>query len=138
MNSAGATGPVEVAAGIVVSHGRVLLCHRSADRSWYPNVWDLPGGHLEPGERPQSALVRELREELGIVVAEPATPEFSRLVTSDFDMRVWIVTEWDGTPVNASPGEHDRVAWTSPGVVATLPLAHPRYPSLIADALASR
>ena len=138
MNGNGVPGPVEVAAGIVVSHGRVLLCHRSADRAWYPNVWDLPGGHLEAGERPESALVRELREELGIVVAEPTTPEFSRLVTSDLDMRVWIVTEWTGTPVNASPGELDRVAWTSPGVVATLPLAHPRYPSLIADALAVR
>ena len=109
MNGNGVPGLVEVAAGIVVSHGRVLLCHRSADRAWYPNVWDLPGGQLEAGERPESALVRELREELGIVVAEPATPEFTRLVTSDFDMKVWIVTEWEGTPVN---GPHaSTIGW---------------------------
>ncbi|GID92165.1 NUDIX hydrolase [Amorphoplanes digitatis] len=43
---------------------RVLLCHRSPQRRWYPDVWDLPGGHVEPGEPPGAALARELREEL--------------------------------------------------------------------------
>lgn len=41
---------VQVVPGLVRGDGRVLLCHRQADRASYPNVWDLPGGHIEPGE----------------------------------------------------------------------------------------
>jgi len=50
---------------------RVLLCHRSAQRSRSPDVWDLPAGHVEPGELPGVSLVRELRQELGIDIAPP-------------------------------------------------------------------
>jgi hypothetical protein len=51
-----------VVAGLLVEAGLVLLCHRSANRRWYPNVWDLPGGHVEKGETPANTLVRELHE----------------------------------------------------------------------------
>ena len=56
----------EVVAGLLVRDGRVLLCHRFAGRQWFPDVWDLPGGHVECGEPPINALARELEEELGI------------------------------------------------------------------------
>jgi len=127
--------PVEVVAGIVVDGGRVLLCHRSAARTWYPDVWDLPGGHRERGEPPARALVRELEEELGIVIEEPSGPEFRHLRTGKFDMRVWIVTRWAGSPTNASPEEHDEVAWMSAQELSGLPLAHHSYPFMIAQAL---
>ena len=55
------------AAGILIHDLKILLAKRSASRAFYPSVWDLPGGHLEAGESPQTALVRELKEELGIV-----------------------------------------------------------------------
>jgi 8-oxo-dGTP pyrophosphatase MutT (NUDIX family) len=57
-----------VATAILRSRDRVLLCHRRADRAWYPDVWDLPGGHVEPEGSPREALIRELKEELGIDV----------------------------------------------------------------------
>ncbi len=126
----------QVVAGIVIRHAQVLLCHRSPDRAWYPDVWDLPGGHIAAGETPRHALVRELQEELGIVAAVPAGPEFARLRASDFDCRSWIVAEWVGTPANVSPGEHDDMAWWSLPAVPGLRLAHPDYPSLIRRALA--
>jgi 8-oxo-dGTP diphosphatase len=60
----------DVVGAVLVDRSRVLLCHRRPDRAWYPDVWDLPGGHLEPGESSLAALGRECREELGIDVLE--------------------------------------------------------------------
>jgi 8-oxo-dGTP pyrophosphatase MutT (NUDIX family) len=129
------SGADEVVAGILVRDGQVLLCHRTAGRKWYPDVWDLPGGHVEAEETVLGALVGELEEELGVVIKEPSGQEFSRLVTNEVDLRIWVIQEWIGTPVNASPNEHDHVEWFSSGAVAGLRLAHESYISLIAEAL---
>ena len=82
----------QIVAAIVVRDSRVLLCHQSADHQWYPDVWDLAGGHVEAGETPASTLVRELREELGVVIEEPAGPELALIVTGDFDLRIRLVS----------------------------------------------
>ena len=55
----------QVAVGIILANGRVLACQRRRNGS-YPLKWEFPGGKLENGEAPEAALVRELREELGI------------------------------------------------------------------------
>ena len=134
---AGTTDPSdaahEVVAALLVRDGRVLLCHRSAGRSWYPDVWDLPGGHVEAGETPREALARELEEELSIL-AEPG-PEVASVVEAGLAMRIWLVEEWAGNPVNASPGEHDHLGWFSVSEAEELRLAHSSYLSLIRDTL---
>lgn len=48
--------------------GKVLLCKKPADRGVFPGQWGLPGGGIEPGERSEEALYRELWEELGVQV----------------------------------------------------------------------
>jgi 8-oxo-dGTP diphosphatase len=54
-----------VVAGVLEREGKILICRRRADQA-HPLKWEFPGGKLEPGESPESALIRELSEELGI------------------------------------------------------------------------
>ena len=73
-NSAECSPKARIVTALLRDGNRILLCHRSPRRRWYPDVWDLPGGHVEPGELPGAALARELREEHGIDVAAPSGP----------------------------------------------------------------
>jgi 8-oxo-dGTP diphosphatase len=54
-----------VVAGLILRDSRILVCQRRRDDS-HPLQWEFPGGKVEPGEIPEGALVRELREELGV------------------------------------------------------------------------
>ena len=112
-----------------------LLCHRSASRAWYPDVWNFPGGHIEDGETPSAALVRELHEELGIFISEPAQSAFAHLLGSDVDCLIWVIREWDGTPHIVSLSEHDDLGWWYPDAIGDLPLADETYRSLIERAV---
>jgi 8-oxo-dGTP diphosphatase len=134
MNDHKADGLHHVVAGLLVHADMVLLCHRSPSRRWHPNVWDLPGGHIEEDERPPRALVRELGEELGIVIPEPVDPPLAHLRHPDFDCRIWVVREWTGSPHLASD-EHDDFAWWPPGAIVDLPLAAEDYRPLLRHAV---
>jgi len=100
--SADDSGPVRIVTAVLRDGDRVLLCHRSAGRRWYPDVWDLPGGHVEEGEYPKESLVRELREELGITAPEPSSPPMHEIRTATFDMQIWLIDRWTGTPRRTS------------------------------------
>jgi 8-oxo-dGTP diphosphatase len=126
----------DVVAGLLVRDGRVLLCHRAPDREWYPDVWDLPGGHIEDGEVPGAALVRELTEELDVRVTVPDAP-IVEVTDDDAGLRltVWRIDAWQGEPTNGSPDEHDELGWFTPAELTGLALAHPSYPELLRAAL---
>jgi 8-oxo-dGTP pyrophosphatase MutT (NUDIX family) len=57
--------PRQVVGALVVDNGRAFVIRRSPDRQLFPGSWDVPGGHVEPGETNVSALARELEEETG-------------------------------------------------------------------------
>ncbi|MEV0895209.1 NUDIX domain-containing protein [Actinoplanes sp. NPDC049802] len=105
----------EIVTGALVSEGRVLLVHRSPNRRVYPNVWDLPGGHIDPGETELAALTRELREELGVQIGAGSAIHLCRFNIGRDEESVrfsaWLVGEWKGTPANAAPDEHDEIRW---------------------------
>ena len=101
--------------GAVIKDGGVLLVHRSPSRRFYPDVWDLFGGHVEEGECLEEALSREALEELGIEVLalrwlgqvyDPVEPAV---------VHVYAVSSWEGEPVNAAPVEHTEVRWFDAG-----------------------
>ncbi|WP_076261364.1 NUDIX domain-containing protein [Intrasporangium flavum] len=124
--------PIAVAA--LVRDGHVLLVHRHPSRRWYPDCWDLVGGHVEPGESPDRAVVRECREEIGVLVHDPL-PFPMPVEDPTLDVHAFLVTRWDGEPVNVAPEEHDDLRWFRPGELADLDLAHPRALSSILRAV---
>jgi 8-oxo-dGTP pyrophosphatase MutT (NUDIX family) len=123
-----------VAAGLLRRRGRGLLVHRAPTRRWYPDCWDLPGGHIEAGETPDAALRRELFEELGVAAVVAGAP-FAQVQGTDFRMDVWVVDEWDAEPANLAPAEHDAFAWLNHREMTTLSLADARLPALFEAAL---
>ena len=116
--------PTSISMAALVRDGLVLLVHRHPSRRWYPDCWDLVGGHVESGELPQQAVSRECLEELGVQVHDPVPIP---MVVSDrgLDVHAFLVTRWDGEPVNAAPEEHDDLRWFRPSDLTNLTLAHP-------------
>lgn len=113
-----------IATAALVRAGRILLVHRHPDRQWYPDCWDLVGGHIEPGESPEDAVRRECQEEIGVDVGEvrPLAIDFP---DPTIDMHGFVVTDWVGEPANVAPEEHDDLRWFSrdelPGLVLAAP-----------------
>jgi len=134
-----------IVAAMIVQSDRILLGRRSPGRAFYPNVWDLFGGHVEPGERPDQSLVRELQEELGITSTQwmdlgtimESVPEHDEIPSNDLIVQLYKVTDWVGTPLNRQPQEHSTIQWFSYAEAIQLDLAHPVYPRLFARYLRS-
>lgn len=99
-------------------------------------MWDFPGGHVESGESPESALRRELREELDIDIEIPGSTPDHRVVSGQLDMRLWILYRWSGTPTNSAPNEHELIAWFTLADARNLVLAQESYLAIVEQVLA--
>jgi 8-oxo-dGTP diphosphatase len=88
-----------VAVALVDADDRVLIAQRPEGKQ-FAGLWEFPGGKLEPGERPEDALIRELREELGIEVKAAclAPLTFASHTYADFHllMPLFVCRRWDG------------------------------------------
>ncbi|WP_353950090.1 NUDIX domain-containing protein [Knoellia sp. S7-12] len=128
------TTQISIAVAALVRDGRVLLVHRRPSRRWYPNCWSLVGGHVESGESLHRAVSRECLEELGVHVHDPV-PISLTIDDPTLDMHAFLVTRWEGEPVNAEPEEHDDLRWFRPNDLADLKMAHPESLPSIRGAL---
>jgi 8-oxo-dGTP diphosphatase len=111
-----------VAAALVDGEGRVLLQRRAPGRAM-AGLWEFPGGKVEPDERPEAALVRELEEELGISVEIGALAP-AAFASADNQGRhmlllLYLCREWDGEPRAL---DAEALAWVQPRAMASLPM----------------
>jgi 8-oxo-dGTP diphosphatase len=98
---------VVAAVALVDADGRVLVSKRPAGKQ-LAGLWEFPGGKVEAGERPETALIRELREELAIDVTEAclAPLTFASHTYDDFHllMPLYVCRRWRGL-VRAAEGQ---------------------------------
>jgi len=102
-------------------HHEVLLFLRDAIKQIpYPNMWDIPGGHIEPGESPKECIIREMKEEI-----EYNLQDFSLFSVTEFDNRreytFWKKEEFDlkKTPLN----EGQCLKWFTYAEICSIKLA---------------
>jgi 8-oxo-dGTP diphosphatase len=102
------------ACALVDRDGRVLLARRPEGRP-LAGLWEFPGGKLNDGETPEAALIRELREELGVNTdASCLAPiAFASYDSGDFHllMPLFVCRKWSG---QAKPHEHQELRWVKP------------------------
>jgi len=100
-----------VACALVDPDNRVLIAQRPQGKA-LAGLWEFPGGKLEPGERPEATLIRELNEEIGITVREAclAPLTFASHAYDDFHllMPLYICRRWEG---NVVAREGQNLAW---------------------------
>ena len=105
------TNVVEVVAAVIERNGLILIGQRKP-RGRHGLKWEFPGGKVEPGEAPRAALVRELREELGIEaqIGEEIEQYDFRYVTGAVTRLMFFrVTEFTGEPENL---DFAQIAWS--------------------------
>ena len=99
------------AAALVDVDGRVLICQRPPGKP-LAGLWEFPGGKVEPGETPETCLIRELEEELGVRVTRACLAPFV-FASHDYDsfhllMPLFLVRRWEGM---VSARHHQALAW---------------------------
>ena len=111
-----------VACALVDADNRVLIAQRPEGKQ-LAGLWEFPGGKLDPGERPEDALIRELAEELGITVRAAclAPLTFASHAYDDFHllMPLYVCRRWEGT---ATGREGQKLAWVRPAKLRDYPM----------------
>ncbi len=111
-----------VAAALVDSDGRVLIARRPEGKQ-LAGQWEFPGGKVEQGETPEAALIRELEEELGIVVKTACLAPFvfasHTYETFHLLMPLYLIRRWEG---EAEAREHSALKWVKPHAMRDYPM----------------
>ncbi len=118
---------IEVVGAVIVERGRIYCTKRGPGN--LEGYWEFPGGKLEPGESPEAALAREIREELGCTVRVG-----SRVVTTEheYDFAVIVLTTFycELTIGEPSLSEHTDSVWLAPQQLDTLMWAPADVPAV--------
>ena len=113
---------VVAACALIDADGRVLIAQRPQGKSM-AGLWEFPGGKVEPGEQPEQCLIRELKEELGIIVREEclAPLTFASHSYPDFHllMPLYVCRRWEGI---VTAQEQQALKWVRPGELKNYPM----------------
>jgi 8-oxo-dGTP diphosphatase len=111
-----------VACALVDADRRVLIAQRPQGKA-LAGLWEFPGGKVESGERPETTLIRELHEEIGIAVKEaclaPLTFASHRYETFHLLMPLYICRRWDGEVIAR---EGQNLAWVRANKLRDYPM----------------
>ena len=111
-----------VAAALIDADGRVLLAQRPKGKA-LEGLWEFPGGKVDTGEGPEDALIRELKEELGITVkADCLAPlTFASHAYDDFHllMPLYVCRRWEGF---VQPLDGQGLKWVRPKDLRSYPM----------------
>ena len=111
-----------VACALVDADRRVLIAQRPQGKQ-LAGLWEVPGGKIEPGETPEAALIRELREELDIETQQAclAPLSFASHTYDDWHlmMPLYVCRKWQGTPLAR---EHSQLKWVRPQMLREYPM----------------
>ncbi|MGK9169057.1 NUDIX domain-containing protein [Inquilinus limosus] len=114
-----------IACAILLRDDHILLGRRAPQRRFYPDCWDVLGGHLESGETPEQALIREVQEEAGVtplhhrLIATLADPDPTR--NGEALCHIFVVTGWAGGEPQVLGDEHSEIRWMPIAEAALLP-----------------
>lgn len=108
--------PEQTVGAVVVRDGRAFVIKRSLTRRLFPGCWDIPGGHVEPGETALEALARELEEETGWTLASVLAPVREHAWTGDDGRRrtevdYLVTVEGDLDRPRLEAGKHPEARW---------------------------
>ena len=117
--------------------GRVLLAQRPEGKS-LAGLWEFPGGKVEAGELPEAALIREIREELGIEICERCAAPLT-FVSHQYEnfhllMLLYVCRKWEGIPRSI---EGQKLIWKFPHEMGAMPMPPADVP-LVAALMDSR
>jgi 8-oxo-dGTP diphosphatase len=107
------TDRIVVVGAALLDGGRLLAARRSAPAD-LAGRWELPGGKVEPGERPEDALVRELREELGIEAEAVERVPGQWPLRTPYVLQVWTARLRPDSPAPRPLEDHDELRWLTP------------------------
>lgn len=120
---------------ILLKDGAVLLGRRAAHRS-YPDRWDIIGGHVEPGETLEQALIREVEEEIGVTPGQFA--KLTSLRAEGIELHIYRVDAWSGGSPFIRNDEHAELRWFTVEAACSLPnLASDEYVRVFQELRAS-
>ncbi|MFF9207362.1 MULTISPECIES: (deoxy)nucleoside triphosphate pyrophosphohydrolase [unclassified Streptomyces] len=107
------TERIVVVGAALLDGGRLLAARRSAPPE-LAGRWELPGGKVEKGETPEAALVRELREELGVTAEPLARVPGEWPLRDPYVLQVWTARLLPGSPSPRPLQDHDALRWLTP------------------------